>query len=62
MNRSWLNVGFGAQATLGPLQFFLATDNALAGIIPYKSKTFNIHFGANMIFHYKSFFPLLKQE
>lgn len=62
MNRSWLNLGFGAQATVGPLQIFLATDNALAGIIPYKAKTMNIHFGANLIFHYKSYFPLLKQE
>lgn len=62
MNRSWLNVGFGAQATLGPLQFFIATDNALAGIIPYKAKTLNLHFGANLVFFYKSFYPLLKQE
>jgi len=58
-NRSWLNVGFGAALKAGPFQFFLTTDNIFSGAMPYAVRNINIHFGANLIFYQKNFFPLL---
>lgn len=58
-NRSWLNVGFGAAVKAGPFQFFVTTDNVLSGIMPYAIRNVNIHFGANLIFYQKNYYPLI---
>jgi hypothetical protein len=57
-NHDWLNVGFGGAFKMGPLQFFAATDNILAAIIPYKVKNINLHVGCNYVFFYKTNHPL----
>jgi hypothetical protein len=61
-NRSWLNFGFGAALKAGPFQFFLTTDNILGVIMPYNIKNVNIHFGCNLVFYQKSYYPLMSQE
>ncbi len=58
-NRSWLNIGFGAALKFGPFQFFLTTDNIFSGAMPYAIRNVNIHFGANLIFYQKNYYPLL---
>jgi hypothetical protein len=60
MNRDFLNVGFGSSVRFGPFQIFLATDNLLAAIIPYRTKNMNVHFGCNYVFYYKPSYPLMK--
>jgi hypothetical protein len=57
-NRSWLNVGFGAALKAGPFQFFITTDNVLSGITPYAIRNINVHFGANLVFYQKKYYPL----
>lgn len=58
-NRSWLNIGFGAALKAGPFQFFLTTDNIFSGAMPYAIRNINIHFGCNLIFYQKNYYPLL---
>jgi hypothetical protein len=59
INRSWLNFGFGAALKVGPMQIFLTTDNIFSGIMPYAIKNVNIHFGCNLVFYEKSYYPLM---
>jgi hypothetical protein len=61
-NRSWLNIGFGAALKAGPFQFFLTTDNIFSGAMPYAIRNVNIHFGANLIFYQKNFYPLFSNR
>jgi hypothetical protein len=62
LNRSWLNFGFGAAVKFGPFQFFLTTDNIFSGVMPYAIRNVNIHFGANLVFYQKNFYPLLSSS
>lgn len=58
MNRNWLNLGIGTSVRLGPFQFWLATDNFLAAIIPYHTKSMNVNFGCNIVIYNKPSIPL----
>jgi hypothetical protein len=59
-NRSWFNIGFGGSYKIGPMQFWVTTDNIFSGTMPYKIKNANLHVGCNLIFYYKNYYPLLK--
>jgi hypothetical protein len=58
-SRSWLNFGFGAAFKMGPLQYFVTTDNFFSAIMPYAVKNINLHVGCNLVFFYKKSYPLL---
>jgi hypothetical protein len=47
-NKSTINFGLGASANLGPVQVFVATDNALAAFSPKNAR--NVHLNAGMNF------------
>ncbi len=47
-NKSTINFGLGASANLGPVQVFVATDNALAAFSPKNAR--NVHLNAGMSF------------
>jgi Family of unknown function (DUF5723) len=47
-NKSTINFGLGASANLGPVQLFVATDNALAAFSPKNAR--NVHLNAGMSF------------
>ena len=49
LNRSNNNIGFGLATNAGPVQFYLASDNVWGAIKPLDARTFNIHFGINLI-------------
>jgi outer membrane protein OmpA-like peptidoglycan-associated protein len=49
-NRSATNIGLGFSINTGPVQFYVASDNILAPLIPDKSKNAHIHFGTNLTF------------
>ncbi len=50
MNRAYNNIGFGIATNAGPVQFYLASDNVLGAFNPIDARTFNVHFGINLIF------------
>jgi len=50
LNRTYNNIGFGIAASAGPIQFYVASDNALGVVKPLDARTFNAHFGFNLIF------------
>lgn len=64
-NRSFTNIGFGYALTLGPLQWYIMTDN-LTGLLfynkilqeegsimyPINTKNINVRFGCNWVFGY----------
>ena len=49
-NRSWFNMGFGYSINLGPIQWYLVTDNFMAAIDPDKHRNMNLRFGVNWNF------------
>lgn len=46
---SYSNVGLGFHVSIGPVQFYLVSDNILSLYDPYRSKMANIHTGLNLI-------------
>ncbi len=48
MNRSFLNAGFGFSVNAGPVQWYLATDNVLAPIVPASVTNAHVHTGINL--------------
>jgi hypothetical protein len=59
MNRNWLNAGFGGAFKMGPLQFFIATDNILSAFIPHKTGNVSLYAGCNWVFYTKTSRPLM---
>lgn len=49
-NRSWNNVGVGARVNLGPVQYYVITDNILGPFMPQNTKYFTIRSGWNLTF------------
>ncbi len=47
------NVGFGLHLNLGPLQFYTVVDNFLGGLRPHTIQTATVHFGLNIVTHYR---------
>jgi len=53
-NRDWLNVGFGLFAGIGPLEFYLASDNVLGAINYMNHRNANVHAGLQLAFGRKT--------
>jgi hypothetical protein len=49
-NKSTINFGLGASANLGPVQVFVATDNALAAFSPKNARNVHLNAGVNFCF------------
>jgi len=47
------NVGFGMHLNLGPLQVYTVVDNFLGGMRPHTIQTATVHFGLNIVTHYR---------
>jgi hypothetical protein len=47
---SLANIGVGLGVKLGPMQYFIITDNALAFMDPFSAKTMNVVTGLNFLF------------
>jgi hypothetical protein len=47
------NVGFGLHLNLGPLQLYTVVDNFLGGLRPHTIQTATVHFGLNIVTHYR---------
>ncbi len=47
------NVGFGLHLNLGPLQFYTVLDNFLGALRPHTIQTATVHFGLNIVTHYR---------
>ncbi len=54
------NLGLGMNLNLGPLQFYLLTDNVLGMMRPHTLQAVNIHFGFNFIIGHQRRNQLLK--
>jgi hypothetical protein len=50
MNREYKNIGFGLALNLGPLQFYIVTDNIYTAFMPKNSKLAGIMVGLNLNF------------
>lgn len=49
-NRSYNNVGLGFGLNLGPVQWYLVSDNVLGPIFPQNTKNIHLHTGLNLTF------------
>jgi outer membrane protein OmpA-like peptidoglycan-associated protein len=49
-NRSYTNLGLGISLNLGPLQWYIMTDNIVGFIVPQSSKLSHVHAGFNLTF------------
>jgi outer membrane protein OmpA-like peptidoglycan-associated protein len=49
-NRSYNNIGAGIGINLGPVQFYMVSDNVLGAIFPQNAKNIHLHFGINLTF------------
>lgn len=50
---NYYNIGLGMNLNMGPLQFYVISDNLLAPILPFHSQLANIQFGLNLVFGYR---------
>ncbi len=50
---SYFNIGLGASVNAGPVQFYLASDNWMAALIPERTKFLNIRLGLNIVVRQK---------
>lgn len=53
------NMGMNIAADIGPLQLYVATDNALVSNKPEQYSKFDLRFGFNLMFGYKKWLPKL---
>jgi len=53
-NNSYTNIGFGLAAKAGPTQFYIISDNLLAGVSPNNAQLANVRFGINFLFGCKN--------
>jgi hypothetical protein len=51
--QSYLNLGAGFAVNMGPLQFYLVSENLIAPILLSKSSFFQVRFGFNLVFDAK---------
>ena len=49
-NRSWNNIGLGARVNLGPIQYYIISDNVLGMFQPQNSKYVTLRSGINLTF------------
>jgi hypothetical protein len=49
-NRSWFNLGVGFSVTLGPLQWYFASDNLMGVWVPHLTKNVHLTTGINLVF------------
>ena len=49
MNRSFANLGLGFALNLGPVQWYVISDNVLAPVFPQVAKTAHLHTGWNLV-------------
>ncbi|MFO8054416.1 MAG: DUF5723 family protein [Bacteroidales bacterium] len=62
-HNSYLNLGLGAAVNLGPVQFYLSSDNWLAGLMPERTKFLNLRFGLNIaVRHPKAQRPMFEMH
>ncbi|MCT4613338.1 MAG: DUF5723 family protein [Marinifilaceae bacterium] len=54
VNGSFNNLGFGLATKLGPLQFYVVSDNFMAAVKPKTARTLNARFGFNFLFGCKN--------
>jgi len=50
MNREYKNIGMGLSLRLGPIQWYIASDNIYTAFMPKNSKSLNLMMGLNMVF------------
>lgn len=53
-NRSWNNVGVGLRINLGPVQYYVISDNVLGAFFPQNSKYLTVRTGINLTFGNKT--------
>ncbi|MBL4653606.1 MAG: OmpA family protein [Flavobacteriales bacterium] len=49
-NRSWNNIGLGARINLGPIQYYIISDNVLGMFQPQNTKYLTLRSGVNLTF------------